>query len=427
MTPQTPDVALLSTVRRFVLTIACVLAIFLTAYFYLSIPRTSEDLLPLWLAGQAFGEGAQFYADVDPIYMMAPPENWAATAREIGFDGALYPFVYPPLWAWLLSFVEAMTSFEVFEWSMTILNPIMLVATCVCAWQLTERPLPLTYYLLITNVVLLATVVGYDPIKQNQAHILVCFLIVCALERSKAKHPKTAGAVLALAASIKLFPAIFAIFWFFSGERRAFASFLVAGAALGLLSIGVAGWPLHQVFLAHVAAINDTAFASPFSFSLGNVWTRFFPVEVMTANIAHTSQDFGAPWGVSVAEKPVVVKAVGTGISVLVIALFAIGMARFSATQRYQTLWPAFFAIFPVLGSLAWAYYFIPATVFVPILIKKLGALAGFACLAILYAPLTIWAFVLLRVSGFDTQTLGAAIFVALGTLFLISGFYRRR
>jgi len=203
---------------------------------FLDIPRISGDLLPLWLAGQAFAEGTagEVYAPVDPVFRMLPPDSWAERARAAGYEGFVYPFVYPPLWAWVFGLIGRIADFQALAGLASIVNPALLLATCLLAWRASGAPSGVLPHVAVALVLLLMTPVGVIAILQNQAQILVAFLVVLALERTRANRPVSAGA--ALAASIKLFPAIFALFWLASGERRAFASFAAMGLGLGLMS-----------------------------------------------------------------------------------------------------------------------------------------------------------------------------------------------
>jgi len=101
------------------------------------------------------------------------------------------------------------------------------------------------------------------------------------VERHRAGAPLTAGAVIALAASIKLYPALLALPFLASGNRRAFGSFVVIGASLGGLSIALAGWPLHSLFLAEVGRISGTVMSTIHTYSFDAIIGQMFFADQM--------------------------------------------------------------------------------------------------------------------------------------------------
>lgn len=386
-------------------------------------PRLSGDLLPLWLAGQAFAEGAwgEIYAPVEPVYRMLPPDSWPERARAAGYEGFVYPFVYPPLWAWVFGLLGRATDFQTLAAAASAINPALLLATCVLARRASGATLDLFAYVVISQVLLHMTAVGRIAILQNQAQILVAFLVVLALERTRANRPVAAGIAMALAASIKLYPALFALFWLASGERRALAAFAGAGLGLGLLSLAVAGWPLHATFLAHVSAIGRTGFFTQLSFSLDGVVTKFLtdaPVQVL---LGHTDPDTDLPQTIMVGLKDPALVHAGQAALVLLTLGFLRAMARAGREARLGALWPAALALFPLIGPLAWGYYYIAATAFAPALISRCGALRGGAILVLVYAPIHVWAYRAVRGLSLDFQIVGSVLFLILGAAFLLS------
>ncbi|MBN2906392.1 MAG: DUF2029 domain-containing protein [Rhodobacteraceae bacterium] len=388
---------------------------------YIAAPRQSGDLLPLWLAGEAFADGTPVYAPADSLYRMVPPDGWTERAIAAGYAGFVYPFVYPPLWAWVFAGLTRVTDFQTVAAVAGVLNPLLLLLTPVLAWRIAGAGLRLFPYVVISQVLIHMTAVGMIALNQNQAQILVSFLVLLALERSHSGRPFTAGAALALAASIKLFPAVFALLWLASGERRAFAAFAAVGAALGLASLAVAGWPLHAMFLSHVAAIGNTGFFSPLSFSFDSVATRMTDPVLVFVDLADTRSDPGIFRTMTLAEKPAAVALAGKVVLALTIAGFALAMARTGRAVRDGALWPAALAVFPLIGPLAWGYYFISATAFAPVLIARFGWARGGALLCVVYTPISLWASAVLSGLKSETQLIGACLFLILGCAFVLS------
>ncbi|MEL7345694.1 MAG: glycosyltransferase family 87 protein, partial [Pseudomonadota bacterium] len=175
----------------------------------------SPDLLASWMAGLNFARGAmdEVYFASTGLFTMRPPETWVTELHASGYDGAIYPFIYPPLWAWAMSKMTAITSFETLVFIGNLINPLLIMGSILLAARMAARHLSSLHFLLIGIVALGSSVIAVVALEQNQPQILVSFLLVLAAERTRGGDPRTAGIALALAASIKLYPAVFAIIW----------------------------------------------------------------------------------------------------------------------------------------------------------------------------------------------------------------------
>jgi alpha-1,2-mannosyltransferase len=214
---------------------------------------TGADLAPLIIAARLISQGRidAIYAH-DPGYVdMFDQHLWIATADAVGYsDPRYYVYLYPPLWAAVLApLVGDGVAFKTVLW---IAGPLNLAAVggsvIVAAAQWNRsflRPLPLLLCLLTLcwSYPLIRTVV----LGQMQPFVVLC--VVVAIAASQSGRPRLAGAVLALGASIKLVPAILAVYWLFAGRRKAALWFGIAGAALAALSLALVGWDAHVAFL----------------------------------------------------------------------------------------------------------------------------------------------------------------------------------
>ncbi|MFZ1663051.1 MAG: hypothetical protein WAT77_13945, partial [Paracoccaceae bacterium] len=63
----------------------------------------SADFHALWIAGQWLADGRpDLVYPTDPTFFtMLPPPEWIDRLEAEGFSGQVYPFIYPPIWAWL--------------------------------------------------------------------------------------------------------------------------------------------------------------------------------------------------------------------------------------------------------------------------------------------------------------------------------------
>ncbi|WP_457647289.1 glycosyltransferase family 87 protein, partial [Profundibacter sp.] len=214
----------------------------------------SPDLLASWMGGHFYQIGImdQIYPSDRQIYSMLPPDAWMPYLKDQGYDGSVFPFIYPPLWAHIFGWLTTVTTYDTLSNLARAINPVLMGSMVILAWRSMGNTMSVVVYTFIGLLILVSTTIGFVPIYQNQSQILVSFLIVLAIERSRYNAPVIAGVALAIAASIKLYPALFALFWLASGNRKAFGSFIVAGLVLAGASVLLAGWPLHQTFLHEV-------------------------------------------------------------------------------------------------------------------------------------------------------------------------------
>ena len=135
--------------------------------------------------------------------------------------------------------------------------------------------------------ILLLTFLCVAPLKENflfgQYYVCILLLICVAYYAHCRGHRFTSGAVLAAAASLKIFPVFFAILFLRRRNWRALAGMAAGGAVLAALSILILGWNVHQVFLLEVLprALHGEM-VSPYTLqwnSLTSIWHRLFLFE----------------------------------------------------------------------------------------------------------------------------------------------------
>ncbi|RYH11790.1 glycosyltransferase family 87 protein [Tropicimonas sp. IMCC6043] len=358
----------------------------------LTAPRASEDMLALWLAASALAAERPdlVYAPAGEVFTMRPPEEaWLAVAAAIGHEGAVYPYLYPPIWAALVRPLTHWLSFATLETLATLLAPLALLATSWLAWRAFRPGLRATDFILTGQILFYATSIGALAVQQNQPQILVAFLLVLAIERSRADAQIASGAALALAAAIKLYPLLFAPILLARGQRRAFAAFLVTGAGLAAASVWLAGWPLHSEFLAGVASIAGTAIRIPAAYGLDTVLANLLPDAWMTT-IPVASLAEGANGGWQVFAKPPAWTIATRVLLVTGIVLLWRRASRLPQERLPHTLWPVALIGFSLLIPLAWCYYFLAPLAFAPGLLASYGPRRGAALLLAILLPVSI-------------------------------------
>ncbi len=94
------------------------------------------------------------------------------------------------------------------------------------------------------------------PLHRNllygQFYILLLALVVFACWALQRERPTLAGALVALAAAIKLFPVIFILYFLRKRQWRAAAAALITGATCAATSIAIFGWEVHRTYLLQV-------------------------------------------------------------------------------------------------------------------------------------------------------------------------------
>jgi alpha-1,2-mannosyltransferase len=330
----------------------------------------SADFRAVWLAGEAFASGrlAEIYPKDASYFTMLPPDAWINALRASGYTGTVFPFIYPPLWAWLASWAVQVMEYETLLSGVRIVNAVLLLGMLTTARRMLAPSVPLSLYLLAGIFLLLTTTTGVVALFENQPQILVAFLTVLAIERAEAGHARAAGIVLAVAAAIKLYPALYALLWLASGQRRAAASFGVAGAALGLVSVAVAGWPLHAEFLHLLGVISDTALITKLCYAWESVIAQIFwndQLLFIGEPISNPDETGKAGW--FVLQKPFVMGLTFKLLqgAALIWMAYLFRQSRDRADSR-RWLWPSAFAIFSLLGPIGWSYHYLSLLAFVP-------------------------------------------------------------
>jgi Glycosyltransferase family 87 len=92
------------------------------------------------------------------------------------------------------------------------------------------------------------------------------------------RHALVAGALLALAGAIKLYPALLGIYYLQRGPRRVVAAAIGAGAILGAAPILVSGLAPYQSYIDKVLLGGFYPYAAEFNVSLAGLWARLFTI-----------------------------------------------------------------------------------------------------------------------------------------------------
>lgn len=376
----------------------------------------SPDFQATWIAGEFYhaGQFADIYPNDGTFFTSRPPATWVPHMQEQGYMGNIFPFIYPPIWAALAAEITQLMQYETLLGVMHVLNPLFVAGMVFLAWRAAAPTLSAPVYTLLGVTLLFITSIGSIALYQDQIQIFVSFLIVLAIERTRNGAPIMAGAAMGLAAALKLYPVIFALFWLLRGERRAAASFVLFGGALGFLSLAVSGWPLHAEFLRVLSTISNGVLLNSVNFAVETTLANLFASDQMQfipsiLNDLDPNDDGG--WRVM--EKPALWAMASKAGVLMVLASLCVMMRKF---RDDIAVWPLALTVASLFSPLAWSFHFLPAVAFAPLLIERLGLRPGARILAVIFLPLMLG---LLPLYGrFSTEVIIAQL-VGFGTMAL--------
>ena len=388
----------------------------------------SADYRALWLAGDAVASGRPdlVYPAVGRVFAMQVPPEWVGRMAAQGYTDNVYPFIYPPLWAFVMAKVNAVLPLGLQLAMVSLVNPLLVGIGLVLAHRVAAPGMNRLAFVAAGLALLYVSAMGSMALYQNQPEILVATLTVLAIERSeRGRGPGaqwTAGAVLALAAALKLFPAFLALVWLMQGRRRALAGFALAGAALGGLSLAVAGWPLHAEFLALTRVISDTTMLTDVNYNLAATIAQVgFPHSLhFVVNSAADPGRAGAGWFVALLPQALMW---GLKLAMLAVLLGGGWWLRRATDSARAAIWPAVILFAHLFGPLAWSYHYLAAALFMPMLLERFGLRRG-ALLAAVALATDSGLGIALRSVGpliLFSQIMGVAGVVLLGAAFVLA------
>lgn len=382
----------------------------------------AADLKALWLAGRFWdmGQPGQIYPPADGLFTMRPPAAWAGF---LGPDegGQVFPFLYPPLWAVVMGALTG-PDFAPVAFAAVWINAGLLAMMVVLAIRATGAALDPLFHAVLVLLVFTLTQVASLPLMQGQPHILVAFLLVLTVERSRAGAELTAGAALALAASIKLFPLVCVLIWIGRRQYRALAAFVAVGAALGGLSVLLAGWPLHRAFLDTIAQIGRTLLVTGRTVSFDAVVGQIFLADRAQQVFGGTVvPELGLHEYWLVIARPALWGTVANLMLGAVLIGLAVAARRASTAGLYSGIWPLALTVSALFVPTGWLYYLLPAAAFAPGLIARLPPARGAALFLI--GLLFLWGGRSNLVQGLDFVPVPAPFVFVAGAMAWALGF----
>ncbi|MDH5798663.1 MAG: hypothetical protein OEZ19_08860, partial [Paracoccaceae bacterium] len=137
--------------RRPIVLMLFMLGLFWAGSLVLFQNGASSDLFALWLAADAFGSGQlqSIYPPAGEVFLMHPPLSWVAEAQALGQPGPYFPYIYPPLFAALLSPATEVMNFAQFQTVFSYVNAFLLCGTIPLAMRASRLDMAPVAYLAI--------------------------------------------------------------------------------------------------------------------------------------------------------------------------------------------------------------------------------------------------------------------------------------
>jgi hypothetical protein len=342
----------------------------------------------------ASGQGAHLYAHSAVDFPTVDDPAWQSgvvAAALLPPRGYIHPYVQTPLWAFLLRPACTHLSFHAFNvafiaivmlctsamlllvlnfWTPILFRPLPVVLICVIFY----RAEPLMYALALT---------------QTHVIFLLCSLLAVLLaqsERPGRNRGIVAGALLAIAASIKITPGYLVLYWIARRQYTAALSFVAFFAALVGLTFLTTGATLTLAYLHELSELSNVLLVSSNNQSLAATWMTH----------AYASKDL-LNWHIH--RLPTVVKV--TSLVLTIAASFAGGWLD-RKPHRHMTPYGAIFAMVAATAftPIAWTHYFV--LLVVPVLLLVSAAIED---------RRVPWALLGLAIAAFNIYPVGTDLF----------------
>ncbi len=191
-----------------------------------------------------------------------PGNAWQDAADEGNFEGFLHPYVQTPLWAYTLKPLCMRTQFHGFAVTFVVLS---MFAFAAFLWLVVRFWAP--SYDFAGAYALLALGLWFsEPFRYAmmlvQTHILLMLLTVAGLVLAERRRPMAAGLLLALAATVKITPAILVVYWLLTRRYKAAASMAGWSAALMGLTLMTTGPEVLRAYFADLHRISHVLLLS---------------------------------------------------------------------------------------------------------------------------------------------------------------------
>ena len=220
----------------------------------------APDLGAVYFAGYFYdlGQYSEVYASPELFFGEDTPQSWENAVAALGHSGDIvFPFVYPPIWAVIASPFAGMMTPAAFFKLVYLVHVAMITVSIFLAYRIVRPGIGLGIWVAVSAGLLFASIISVSALFHNQPQITVTFFIILAMERYRSGAMVQAGLALAMAATIKISPALLILLFVADRQWRAVAAFSFLGAVILGLSFVLAGPELHWIFLEKIRLISS--------------------------------------------------------------------------------------------------------------------------------------------------------------------------
>lgn len=225
------------------------------------------DTTAIYYAAKSWAAGLRdlVYAPGPVPFLVEPTAQWVDWAGAEDWETPVHftPYLYPPLWAVLLAPLADAVSARAFFNGALVVYIASALWTVWLSWRLlAPRQVDPVTWVALSLLLLIATAPGYLSFDLGQPQLMVAAITLASFVALSNGRDLAAGGLLALAAALKLSPALLVVIFVMERRWRALCAFTVIGAALGAASVALADWPLHVELLDKLAQIEARVLVS---------------------------------------------------------------------------------------------------------------------------------------------------------------------
>lgn len=341
----------------------------------------AADLSAIYLAARSYGlgqEGLIYLAPPGFFGGSASPE-WERMVAALGFEGEVaFPYVYPPIWAALLSRFALSVGPLAFFNTVLVIHTAALIGSILLAWRIADRPrASLATWVALSLLIIVLSRPFFAAFWLNQPQILVTFVVLLGFERYRQGHSVSAGMALGLAAALKLNPVIFGVIFLMDRNWKAAGAMAVTGLALLAISILTTGIELHRDFLEQLSRVSENALLAPLNYGLDGL------LHLIQHGAGSASSATDGVRTVYIISASPVIRAIG--LFGLLVGLAAVWVKAGRRSGSYTLLWKllAVWTISIFFGPLAWSHYLIGPLLLLPGLLLTRPTRWGTLCIIV--------------------------------------------
>lgn len=289
----------------------------------------------------AQGESEALYVHHPALFHVVNDPRWTATALKAGFSGFLHPYVQTPLWAAALLPLCTTLSFPIFSSIFVLIACLSTAFIILLAIRPVQNRVGQAVIAAIVFIWLSCSAPYQYSLFLAQTHALLMLLAIAAFFLERCNRPFSGGALLAVAAAVKITPVFFILYWVLTGRWKAAIASLIGITALTAASFALTGVSLNLAYFSELQRIS-TVLLVAFN-------NQSFAAAVMGV----TYRQYIASW--EILPLPALFKVLSPSLSVGCVALAALFQRRGASGTLVLSVVLLSATLF---SPIAWTHYF---------------------------------------------------------------------